>query len=119
MSRFATELFFTVNELSAIKSVENKIDVQRLMFDEDTYVRNDKDFEAMPSLIMANLVGLNVNVQSEREQNFLDKRSGDMTNRTRMQNMNKNAKYQNIIDVMRDEGASGVFGGYGRTGARK
>jgi hypothetical protein len=119
MSRFATELFFTVNELSAIKSVENKIDVQRLMFDEDTYVRNDKDFEAMPSLIMANLVGLNVNVQSENEQNFLDKRSGDMTNRTRMQKMYKNAKYQNIIDVMRDEGASGVFGGYGRTGARK
>jgi hypothetical protein len=33
--------------------------------------------------------------------------------------MYKNSKYQNIIDVVRDEGASGVFGGYGRTGARK
>jgi hypothetical protein len=119
MSRFATELFFTINELSAIKTIENKIDIQKLMFNEKQYVGSDKDFEALPSMLSANLIGLNMNVQTENEQRFLNERADDITNRTRLQNIYKNGKYRNIVDVMREEGMTGVMSGYGRRGALK
>ena len=119
MSRFATELLFTINELSQMTSIEDDIDLQRAIMGEELYFIDDKNYESMPALSAANLIGLNLNVTDQYEKAWLDARSDGGTNRSRLKEMRKNAKYRNIVDVLGDAGISGVVTGFGQGGVNK
>jgi hypothetical protein len=119
MSRFATELAFTINELSQMSSIEEDIDLQRAMMNEDMYYIDDKNYESLPLLAAANLIGLNLNVTDQYEKAWLDARSEGTTNRNRLKEMRKSARYRNMFDVMRDSGISGVMTGFGEGGVSK
>lgn len=119
MSRFATELVFTINELSQMNSIEDDIDLQRAIMGEELYFIDDKNYESMPALAAANLIGLNLNVTDQYEKAWLDARSDGGTNRSKLKEMRKSAKYRNIIDVLGDSGVSGVLTGFGEGGVNK
>ena len=119
LSRFSTELAFTINELSQIDSIEEDIDLQRLMMNEDMYFIDDKNYESMPALAASNLIGLNLNVTGSYEKAWLDARDHGKTNRNRLKEMRKSAQYQNVFDVMRNSGLNGVVSGFGEGGAIK
>lgn len=119
LSRFATELIMTINELSQINSIEEDIDLQRAIMNEDMYFIDDENYESMPALAASNLIGLSLNVTDKYEKAWLDARSDGQTNRNRLKEMRKGARYQNLLDVMRGSGIDGVMTGFGEGGARK
>jgi hypothetical protein len=119
LSRFATELTMTINELSQINSIEEDIDLQRAIMNEDMYFIDDENYESMPALAASNLIGLSLNVTDKYEKAWLDARSDGQTNRNRLKEMRKGARYQNLLDVMRGSGIDGVMTGFGEGGSRK
>jgi hypothetical protein len=119
MSRFATELAFNINALSVIDNAEERIDIREMMFEGDDFKPRDEDFDDIPMLLTSNMFGLNLGIQTANEKNYLDKKDGETTNRTRLKNMRNAAKYRGFADVIKEEGITGVISGYREGGVNR
>jgi len=119
MSRFATEIFFTINELSQMEAIEDDIDLQRMRSGEDLYSLEKENFDTLPFLSLSNMIGLNLEATDQIEKDFLEARSGNKTNRTKLKEMRASTRYRNFYDTLRDSGISGVMSGYAEGGAEK